>query len=114
MNEFIITVFFYLKKGQEEKFLEYEDHVLPLLKSHEGRLIFRIRPGKSPFSNWAIEAPFEIHMLAFRYREALSNYLGDESRIKNVHLFRESVEKTILFGGHVQQISHFNESYRSV
>lgn len=108
-NEFIITIFFYLKKGQEEKFLEYENRVLPLLEAHEGRLIFRIRPGKEAFSNWAIEVPFEIHMLAFKSREALSEYLGDESRIKNIYLFRESVEKTILFEGHVQQISHFNE-----
>ena len=108
-NSLIIMIFFYLKKGQDEKFLEYENRVLPLLKIYEGELIFRIRPGKAAFSNWAGEVPFEIHMLAFKSRDSLSKYLEDESRVKNAHLFQESVRKTILFEGSIEQISHFEE-----
>ena len=98
-NAIIITIFFYVKEGQEEKFLEYEKRVLPILENYGGELVFRWRPGNSEYAYWRNEAPFEVHMLSFKSEKGLSNYLKDENRIKNAPLFQESILKTVLFEG---------------
>ena len=98
-NSIVITVFFYVKKGQEEKFLEYEKKVLPLLENYGGEIVFRWRPGNADYAYWRDEAPFEVHMLSFGSSKELSNYLKDEIRIKNTRLFQESILKTVLFEG---------------
>ncbi|THU38455.1 DUF1330 domain-containing protein [Niastella caeni] len=94
-----ITQLIYIREGQENKFFEYEDAVLPLLWKYSGQLLLRLRPTSSTFVDNSIEHPFEIHLVAFENEECLEQYLQDEERKSYLHLKEQSVKSIVLLKG---------------
>jgi uncharacterized protein (DUF1330 family) len=64
-----------------EKFALYEEHVLPVLDEHGGRLEQRLRSS---------DRLTEIHVVSFPSREAFAAYREDPRRTERAHLLAES------------------------
>ncbi len=59
------TQLIFVKQGSEDAFNAFEEKVLPLLKDHNGELVYRIRPGQDSFIETSRELPYEIHLVTF-------------------------------------------------
>lgn len=94
-----ITQLIYVKKGQEEKFLEFESHAIPLMEKYTGKMIYRLRPDESSFIDLTGEVPYEIHFLSFDSEGDLNEFMKDDSRLEFVHLKVESVKSILLVKG---------------
>ncbi|QNF34473.1 DUF1330 domain-containing protein [Adhaeribacter swui] len=94
-----LTLLVYVRKGEEETFLKYEDQVLPLLPQYYGELVYRIRPDKSNFVHATDELPYEIHLLTFPTTQDFENFRQDPERLKHQPLFTKSVRKVLLLPG---------------
>ena len=94
-----LTQLIYIKEGWEDKFFEFEDHVLPLLWKYNGQLLLRLRPTSSTFVDNSIEPPFEIHLVAFETEQGLAGYQQDEVRKSYLHLKEQSVKSVVLIKG---------------
>ena len=95
-----ITQLIFVKKGKEETFLEFENFAIPLLEKFNGKIIYRIRPGKANFvDNTDAETPYEIHFISFQNEVDLNNFLSNNERLKFIHLKEESVKSMLLIKG---------------
>jgi len=95
-----ITQIIFLKKGMEIPFNIFESNALPLLKKHNGKLLYRIRPTKNSIVE-AIDQPYEIQIISFQNKTDFASYLTDEERVRHIKFKEQSVEKTILIEGKV-------------
>lgn len=93
------TQLIFIKLGREQEFHAFEDKVLPLLKSHNGNLIYRIRPDESAFIGSNEELPYEIHLVSFGSKADFEGYKVDPNRMDYMELKNQSVEKIILIEG---------------
>jgi uncharacterized protein (DUF1330 family) len=94
-----ITVLLFVREGEEKAFDEYESAVLPLLASHHGKLLYRLRPNRKNYLNESAEYPYEIHLLEFESRQDYENYFDDPEREKHTQLREKSVLKAIVIEG---------------
>lgn len=93
------TQLIFIKPGCEQEFHAFEDKVLPLLKGHNGELIYRIRPDKSSFVESSRELPYEIHLVTFGSKADFEGYKTDPKRVAFMEMKNNSVENIILIEG---------------
>lgn len=93
------TQLIFLKEGQEEAFHAFEDHVLPLLKRHNGELIYRLRPDKSAVIETTVGYPYEIHVVTFASRADFESYRDDPERQQYMPLKEQSIIRAVLIEG---------------
>ena len=93
------TQLIFIKPGCELEFHAFEEKVLPLLKGHDGELIYRIRPNKSAFVESSRELPYEIHLVAFAGKADFEHYKIDPRRLEFMDMKNQSVEKITLIEG---------------
>ncbi len=96
-----ITQLIFVREGKEEVFNQFEDHVLPLLGKYNGKILYRIRPGRENFISANAERPYEIHFVSFNTEIDFESYMKDDSRLKFIHLKEESVKSMLLVKGSV-------------
>lgn len=94
------TQLIYVVKGREEVFNEFEDHVLPLLQKHNGKLVQRWRCHEASVIHTDGDTPYEIHLVSFDNESSFNNYIHDPERKQYLHLKETSVERSILIKGH--------------
>jgi hypothetical protein len=83
----------------EEQFNLFESYVLPLLKKHNGTLLYRVRPTDGSVIEIAIEKPYELHLVSFSSREDFEGYSKDDDRLKYMDLKNASIERAMLIEG---------------
>ncbi|MDB5137501.1 MAG: hypothetical protein JWP37_4104 [Mucilaginibacter sp.] len=93
------TQLIFIKPGCENEFHAFEDKVLPLLKEHNGELVYRIRPDKSAFIESSSELPYEIHLVTFKSKTDFESYKIDPKRLSFMEMKNNSVEKITLIEG---------------
>jgi hypothetical protein len=93
------TQLIFIKPGREQEFHAFEEKVLPLLKPHNGQLIYRIRPAESAFIESNQELPYEIHLVSFGGKDDFEGYKVDPKRLEYMELKNQSVEKIVLIEG---------------
>jgi hypothetical protein len=93
------TQLIFIKPGCEQEFHAFEDNVLPLLKEHNGELVYRIRPDKSAFIESSQPLPYEIHLVTFTSKAGFESYKTDPRRLACMELKNNSVENMILIEG---------------
>jgi len=93
------TQLIFIKPGREQEFHAFEDRVLPLLKEHNGELVYRIRPDKSAFIKSSRELPYEIHLVTFGSKADFEDYKTDPKRLAFMEMKNNSVENIILIEG---------------
>ena len=93
------TQLIFIKPGCEQEFHEFEDKVLPLLKEHNGELVYRVRPEKSAFIENSRELPYEIHLVTFGCKADFEGYARDPKRTDFIEMKNKSVEKITLIEG---------------
>ncbi len=93
------TQLIFIKKGQEQTFNLFEDKVLPLLKKHNGVLLYRARLNKKSIIESLIGNPYELHIISFASKEDFISYKNDDERIQYLYLKETSIEKAILIEG---------------
>jgi uncharacterized protein (DUF1330 family) len=93
------TQLIFIKPGCEQEFHAFEEKVLPLIKEHNGELIYRIRPAKSAFVESNRELPYEIHLVTFNSKADFEHYKIDPKRLVFMEMKNNSVEKIILIEG---------------
>lgn len=94
-----ITQLIFVKEGQEAKFLEFEDYVIPLMEKYSGQVVYRVRPNQASFVDPKGELPYEIHFVSFDSEEQLQQYMQDNNRLQYTHLKDESVKSILLVKG---------------
>jgi hypothetical protein len=93
------TQLIFIKPGREQEFHAFEDKVLPLLKSHNGELVYRLRPAESTYVEANAELPYEIHIVTFGDKADFKQYAADPRRLAFMEMKNNSVEKIILIEG---------------
>ncbi len=93
------TMLIFVKEGQENVFQEFENLAIPLLKEHNGKIIYRIRPTKDNYISYEDELPYEIHFLSFNTEQDFKNFGKDERRKAFLHLKEASIKSTLLVKG---------------
>jgi hypothetical protein len=93
------TQLIFVKKGLEADFNAFEAKVLPLLKDHNGDLIYRIRPHEGSFIEGSGELPYEVHLVSFPDRADFEAYSDYPKRREFMELKNGSIEKAILIEG---------------
>lgn len=93
------TQLIFIKPGCEEEFHAFEDKVLPLLKDHNGELVYRVRPDKGAFVESSRELPYEIHLVTFGSKDDFEGYKTDPKRLAFMDMKNRSVENIILIEG---------------
>ncbi|MBD1365258.1 DUF1330 domain-containing protein [Mucilaginibacter sp. ZT4R22] len=93
------TQLIFIKPGCEAEFHAFEDKVLPLLKDHNGTLLYRIRPNASAFVESCQELPYEIHLVTFSSKADFEGYKTDPKRLAFMEMKDRSVEKIVLIEG---------------
>jgi len=93
------TQIIFIKEGQQDLFNEFESHVLPLLKKHNGILLYRFRPTDDCVIEINMDKPYEVHLVSFPTREDFEGYARDNDRLKYMHLKEASIEKAMLIEG---------------
>ena len=93
------TQLIFIKPGCEREFHAFEENVLPLLKGHNGELVYRIRPAKSAFIESSRELPYEIHLVTFGSQADFKGYKTDPKRLEFMDMKNRSVEKIVLIEG---------------
>ena len=94
-----ITQLIYIKEGQENIFLQFEDIAIPAILKYNGRLLLRVRPGNNSFIENNIDQPYEIHLVEFDTQQDFENFTQDEERKKFLHLKDQSVKSVLLIKG---------------
>ena len=94
-----ITQLIFVKEGNEEEFLEFERHAIPLMEKYNGKVLYRLRPTKEDFVDPSAELPYEIHFISFDSDQDLKEFMNDDSRLKFIHLKDESVKSMLLVKG---------------
>ena len=93
------TQLIFIKPGREQEFHAFEDNVLPLLKAHNGELVYRIRPGAEAFIEASRELPYEIHIVTFGSKGDFEGYAADPQRLAFIGMKNNSVKTIILIEG---------------
>jgi uncharacterized protein (DUF1330 family) len=93
------TQLIYVKPGAEEVFHAFEDAVLPLIQTHNGDLLYRIRPEQKSIIAGSGEPPYEVHIVTFPALADFENYKNDPQRLVFMHLKNQSVERIVLIEG---------------
>jgi hypothetical protein len=93
------TQFIFIRQGCEQEFHAFEDKVLPLLKEHNGELVYRVRPDKSSFVESTRAMPYEIHIVTFNSKADFESYKNDPHRLAFMEMKNRSVEKIVLIEG---------------
>jgi uncharacterized protein (DUF1330 family) len=93
------TQLIFIKPGCEQEFHAFEEKVLPLLKSHNGELVYRLRPAKNSYVEANAELPYEIHIVTFGDKADFQQYAADPRRLAFMEMKNNSVEKIILIEG---------------
>jgi len=93
------TQLIFIKPGCEPEFHAFEEKVLPLLKGHNGELIYRISTYRDAFIEASRELPYEIHLVTFGSRADFEGYATDPKRLEFMEMKNNSVEKIILIEG---------------
>ena len=75
-----ITQLVFVHSGMEEQFLQFEDHVLPMMAEYSGKMLHRVRPKPDQFIDSEGEQPYEIHILTFDSTDQLFAFLTDPRR----------------------------------
>jgi hypothetical protein len=94
------TQLIFIKPRCEEEFHAFEDKVLPLLKEHNGELIYRLRPTPNAYIESTQELPYEIHLVAFNSKDDFKSYAADPNRLTFMEMKNRSVEKILLIEGY--------------
>ena len=94
-----ITQLIFVKDGKAATFLEFEKHALPLMEAYNGKLLYRLRPGRESFVDEEKELPYEIHIITFDSQQDLDAFMKDDRRLAYIHLKEASVKSTILIKG---------------
>ncbi|MGA9638218.1 hypothetical protein [Flavobacterium sp.] len=94
-----ITMFIFVKEGQEAVFHEFEECALPLLDDYNGKLIYRVRPSQEAFISNEEKQPYEIHFISFASEKDFLNFGKDERRNAFMHLRTESIESVFMTKG---------------
>ena len=94
-----ITQLIFVKKGKENEFLEFENHVIPLMEKYNGKVLYRIRPSAENYVDLIEKMPFEIHFISFNSENELGQFMKDDDRLNFIHLKDESVESILLVKG---------------
>ncbi len=94
-----LTQLIFIKEGKEDAFHEFEDHAIPLMKKHGGKILYRIRPSDESYISCDGEQPYEVHFITFESEGNLSNFMHDPDRTKMLNLKDESVRSIILTKG---------------
>jgi hypothetical protein len=76
------TQLIFIKKGMEETFHTFEDHVLPLLERHNGKLLYRVRPAEKAVIETRLDFPYELHLVCFQARNDFESYRDDKDGLK--------------------------------
>jgi hypothetical protein len=98
-NMIYLTQLIYIQEGQEEVFHQFEDIVIPLIETYNGRLLFRIRPTDDVYIGQPMEKPYEIHLVEFNTEQDFIAFGHDESRKQFLHLKEQSVKTSFLIQG---------------
>jgi hypothetical protein len=93
------TQIIYIRAGKEDVFNQFEDHVLPLLERHNGKLLYRVRPTRECVVESNLDYPYEIHVVSFQSRQDFEAYRDDKERMQYVPLKELSIEKALLIEG---------------
>lgn len=93
------TQLIFIKPGCKQEFHAFEEKVLPLLKEHNGELVYRIKPTESAFIESSRELPYEIHLVTFGSKADFEHYKVDPKRLDFMEMKNNSVEKIILIEG---------------
>ncbi len=94
------TQLIFVKQGYEDTFNSFEEKVLPLLREHNGELIYRIRPEKNNFiESSRVILPYEIHLVTFNCRDDFELYKSDPKRLAFIDVKNNVIEKAILIEG---------------
>ncbi len=93
------TQLIFIKPGREQEFHAFEEKVLPLLKSHNAELVYRIRPNEKAFVEASAELPYEIHLVSFGSKDDFKAYAANPKRLAFIEMKNNSVEKMILIEG---------------
>jgi len=93
------TQLIFINPGCEQEFHAFEENVLPLLKEHNGELVYRIRPDKSAFIESSRELPYEVHIVTFGSKADFEGYAADPARLSFIEMKNNSVKKIILIEG---------------
>jgi hypothetical protein len=94
-----LTQLVYVRPGEEETFLQFEQVVLPLLAKYEGELLLRLRPTADTLVEGAIELPYELHLLRFASEERLEQYGRDPARQRVLDLKDRSLSASLVVKG---------------
>lgn len=95
-----ITQLIYLKAGQEAIFDEFEAVAIPSIARYNGRLLFRLRPGKTAdYIELHMPEPYEIHLVEFDSELDFKAFMQDETRKQFLHLKEQSIQSAILYKG---------------
>ena len=93
------TQLIFVKQGSEDAFNAFEEKVLPLLKDHNGELVYRIRPAQDSVIERSRELPYEIHLVTFDSKTDFEHYKNDPKRLSFMAIKNDSVEKVVLIEG---------------
>ncbi len=93
------TQLIYIKKGKEDLFHTFEDHVLPLLVKYNGKLLYRVRPASESIVATEVGEPYEVHLVSFPSKADFAAYAGDKERQGYLHLKDSSVARVLLVEG---------------
>lgn len=94
-----LTQIIFVKEGSEKTFHEFENFAIPLMKEHQGKLIYRIRPKNESFIDLTEKQPYEIHFISFESDQHFGNFMNDERRLKFIELKNKSIDFSILTKG---------------
>ena len=94
-----LTALLFVNEGKEDLYNKYESQVLPLLKSYEGKLIYRIKPNDDNYIKAEEEKPFEIHFISFENKEGFTGFLNDKKRLSFNHLKEASIRTSFIVKG---------------
>ena len=94
-----ITQLIYVKPGEEETFDRFEAVAIPTILKYNGRLLLRLRPDAPAVIERDIDAPYEVHLVAFETEADLQRFMQDEERTRFLHLKAQSVERMLLIKG---------------
>lgn len=94
-----ITQLVYIKAGQEKVFEQFEARAIPAIARYNGQMLLRIRPAENSFIEYAMEKPFEVHLVAFDGEKDFQDFMQDKERLEYLHLKEQSVERSILIRG---------------
>jgi antibiotic biosynthesis monooxygenase (ABM) superfamily enzyme len=95
-----LTQLFYVKPGGEAAFEQFEAIVIPLLATHRGELVLRLRLGPGTQIGGSAEPPYELHIVRFASAADFEAYLNDPVRQQWLHLKDQGLERAVVLRSH--------------